>query len=259
MKHPELKYYQLGEHVTAFSSTRHGGMSKGNYGEFNISGSCGDEEECVFQNRKALCAELDISDDHLIMPHQNHGIESRDIADEFFVLPGEVRKMILENVDSIMTDVKNTCIGVSTADCIPVLLYDPVHQTACAVHAGWRGTLNRIAHKEVIEMNRVYGTSPSDIKAVVGPGISLENFEIGQEVYDEFLKAGFEMEKISRMYDKWHVDLPLCNRLQLEQAGVPAENIQMSDVCTYQQVNDYFSARRLGTNSGRIYTGIILR
>lgn len=259
MKQPELKYYQLGDNVTAFSSTRHGGVSNGNYGEFNINAFCGDTEQNISQNRDALCVELGIEDDRLVMPHQTHGIESRDIAEEFFTLPEEVRKMLLENVDCVMTDVKNTCIGVSTADCIPVLLYDPLHHTACAVHAGWRGTLNRITHKEVLEMNRVYGTSPSDVKAVVGPGISLENFEVGQEVYDEFEKVGFEMNKIARMYDKWHIDLSLCNKLQLEQAGVKAENIQMSDICTFSQVNDYFSARRLGTDSGRIYTGIILR
>ena len=170
----------MGAGVTAFSTTRHGGCSKGNYAAFNINGYCGDDELHIAANKVALCSLLDISCDHLVMPHQVHG----------------------------------------TAIC---RIDEPPHET------------------------------------IIGPGISLDSFEVGDEVYDQFAEAGFDMPLISRREAKWHIDLPVCNSLQLIEAGVPMANIQLSDICTYQQYDHYFSARRLGIQSGRIYTGILLK
>jgi hypothetical protein len=82
---------------------------------------------------------------------------------------------------------------------------------------------------------------------------------VGDEVYDQFEAAGFEMQPISRRDAKWHIDLPMCNRIQLIEAGLAAEHVQMTGICTYQQYNRYFSARRLGIQSGRIYTGILIK
>ena len=101
-----------------------------------------------------------------------------------------------------------------------------------------------------------YGTQPQQLVAQIGPGIHLDSFEVGDEVYDAFAQAGFDMESISKKYDKWHIDLPECNRLQLIAAGLLPQSIQVSPVCTFQQAADYFSARRLGINSGRIFTAI---
>ena len=97
------------------------------------------------------------------------------------------------------------------------------------------------------------------LKAVIGPGISLKNFEVGDEVYEAFSDAGYPMEQISRKEQKWHIDLWACCRLQLEATGIKAENIEESGICTYDEVEDYFSARRLGIASGRILTGIVLK
>lgn len=259
MPQPQLKYYDLDEQVTAFSTTRHGGWSRGNYGELNINPYCGDEADAIQRNLEILSKELGIEEERLLLPHQVHGIESRMIAEELFTLPGAVRSMILDGADALMTDCRNVCIGVSTADCIPLILYDPRHHVSAVVHAGWRGTLNRIAHKVIVDMSRCYDTRPADVRAVLAPGIGLDNFEVGQEVYDQFAALGNNMERIAKMYSKWHIDLPLCNRIQLEEAGVPADHIMASEICTFDHFNDFFSARRLGINSGRIYTGIILR
>jgi YfiH family protein len=158
-----------------------------------------------------------------------------------------------------MTDVRGICIGVSTADCIPIIIYDPINHCAAAVHAGWRGTVKRIAEKTARQMYSFYRSDYGEMQVMIGPGISLKNFEVGQEVYDEFLQAGFPMERIAAKYAKWHIDLPLCNRLQLEQLGVRPENIRETGICTYDHTDDFFSARRLGIASGRIYTGVILR
>jgi len=106
-------------------------------------------------------------------------------------------------------------------------------------------------------MKDAYGSQPSQLKAVIGPGISLESFEVGDEVYQQFADAGFDMSSIARRYEKWHIDLPLCNSQQLQEMGV--QDIQMSGICTFQQYESYFSARRLGINSGRIYTAVVLK
>ena len=199
------------------------------------------------ENRRSLAAVLGIDDNHIMMPHQVHGTEVRRIDGP--------QQEVIEGVDAVMTDVPQLCIGVSTADCIPILLYDETHHAVCAVHAGWRGTVKRIVHAATHAMHATYGTEPFQLKAVIGPGISLESFEVGDEVYQQFADAGFNMGQIARKYSKWHIDLPLCNRLQLEDWGV--KDIYMSGICTYQQYKDYFSARRLGVNSGRIFTGIM--
>lgn len=270
MNSPVITYYNIADNVTAFSTTRHGGVSKGNYGEFNINIHSGDRPEDVLANRRILSGRLEVPSKNIFMPHQVHGTNVLVIDDEF--LNSDKVKQIrrLEGVDSVISDKLGICFGVSTADCIPILLYDTEHHAAAAVHAGWRGTVKNIVKATMFSMQLHFDTYPKFVNAVIGPGISLKNFEVGDEVYRDFVSAGFNMTPIARQFPafigdgtevgmKWHIDLPQCNRLQLEKAGVPADNIIMSDICTYDNYVDYFSARRLGPKSGRIYTGIILR
>lgn len=259
MVKPVLHYYHFGNGVTAFSTTRQGGYSQGNYGQFNINRYCGDKTETIAQNRQALCLWLQIDDRHLLMPHQVHLTEIATIDDHFLSLGDEERQQRLEGVDAIMTDKAGVCVGVSTADCIPVLLYDGVHHAVCAIHAGWRGTVSRIVEKAVKAMMETYGSQPDDIQAQIGPGISLDSFEVGDEVYDAFAQAGFDMAAISQKQAKWHINLPACNRLQLMAMGVKPDHISVSDICTYKTHDTFFSARRLGINSGRIFTAIMMK
>lgn len=252
--------------ITAFSTTRHGGCSTGQYSSFNINHYCGDDELHIARNREVLCRMLGISDDKLVMPHQTHDTEVLLIDEEFLSKNTAQQQQLLEGVDALMTEVKGVCIGVSTADCIPILLYDREHGVVCAVHAGWRGTVKRIVMKAVRAVMQHFGSHPSQIVAQIGTGISLDNFEVGDEVYDTFLREGFDMQAISRRYaasdgslaEKWHIDLPQCNRLQMMEAGIPEQQIQCSDICTYAHNTDFFSARRQGINSGRIFTGIMI-
>lgn len=259
MNSPVLKYYNINDGVTAFSSTRKGGCSKGCYGEFNINAFCGDSPQAVETNRKALCRELGIGTDLLVVPHQTHGTCVRQITDSFLKLYDSEKERFLDGVDAVMTDVRGLCIGVSTADCIPILLYSPAGRVSCAIHAGWRGTVESIAMKAVVAMNEAYGTSPADLRAVIGPGISKDKFEVGDEVWLKFEQAGFSMDTISSRYDKWHIDLWECNRLQLVSAGLQEQNISVAGICTYTNSSEFFSARRLGIASGRIFSGIIIR
>ena len=255
---PQLHVYDMATGVTAFSTTRHGGCSEGAYGTFNINPYCGDGDACVQANRSALCRVLGIEPGCLVLPHQVHGVESRVIGPEYLSLPPSVRQMVLEGVDAVMTSMPGVCVGVSTADCIPLLMYDPVHRAVCAVHAGWRGTVARIAHKAVCDMGLAYGTRPADLQVTVGPGISADAFEVGDEVYDQFREAGFDLSVLAVRKEKWHIDLPACNRAVLVQAGVQPQNIHLSGLCTVRRQADFFSARALGTQSGRIYNGIML-
>ena len=258
-KKPVLQYYPLGEGVTAFSSTRQGGYSEGRYGEFNINRYCGDSEEAIQKNREALCQLLGIEDHSLLMPHQVHLAEIAVVDREMLTLPTEEILQKLDGIDALMTNEAGVCIGVSTADCIPVLLYDPIQRASCAIHAGWRGTVQRIAEKAAARMTEVFGSDPKNLIAQIGPGIHLESFEVGDEVYQTFEKEGFPMELISKKNEKWHIDLPECNRLQLVAAGIPETHIAVSPVCTFQQSDTFFSARKLSINSGRIFTGILLQ
>ena len=251
-------YYNIADGVLAFSTTRHGGISEGNYASFNINPYCGDKPEHVAENRCRLAAELGIAADRIILPHQTHGVETRIVDVELLTQPLSVRQMRLDGVDALLTNVRGVCIGVSTADCTPVLLYDTEHHAAAAIHAGWRGTLARIVTKTLTDMRLAYQTDPKKLKAVIGPGISQKNFDVGDEVYNAFEEAAFPMDRLAVREKKWHIDLKLANRLLLTQAGVAEENIYQSDICTYDATDNYFSARRMGINSGRIYTGIVL-
>ena len=274
MNLPVLHSYLIGDGVVAFSTTRQGGVSEGNYATFNINHYCGDDEKAISINRSALCNLLHITDEQLVYPHQTHQTEVRAITPSFYELSNDERNSFLEGVDAVMTDLPGVCIGVSTADCIPVLLYDEAHHAMAAVHAGWRGTMARIVVKTVRKMEKIYHTHPQQLRAVIGPGISLRNFEVGDEVYNAFREADFPMDKIAQHYPvsasiedrkmsgdlmRWHLDLPECNRLQLIDCGLEKEQIQLSGICTYDRCDEYFSARRLGINSGRIFTGILLK
>lgn len=256
---PAVVYHDLADDVTAFSTTRHGGHSCGMYSSFNVCDYCGDNPQNVRSNRLLLCDELAISPDRLVLPRQTHDTVVRLIDDSFLSLADDARSEALYGVDSVITAVPEVCIGISTADCVPVLFYDSEHRAVGAAHAGWRGTVAGMAAKTVRAMIEVFGTDPAQLKTVIGPCISLDAFEVGDEVYDVFCESGFDMSLIARRMGKWHINLSECNALQLQYEGVNPANIHKSGICTHANVDDFFSARRLGTASGRIYTGIIVR
>lgn len=260
---PELLEYSVGPGARAFSTTRCGGAGKGNYGSFNITHYCNDDAEAVRKNRASLCSELSIADNRLILPRQTHSTRHLSIGPTYFESPEAARTASLDGIDALSTNLHGVCIGVSTADCIPILLYDCDKQAVAAIHAGWRGTVSKIAEATVSAMTREYGTRPDNLVAVIGPGISEQAFEVGDEVYEQFQHAGFPMQDIARRYpsaagEKWHIDLWAANYLTLEHCGLDTRHIQVCGICTHTESHRFFSARRLGINSGRIFTGIIL-
>ncbi len=246
--------YALAEHITAFSTERHCTEQAAPYDGFNITHYCGDEAEHVRRCREQLCAQLGIPDSRLIVPRQVHGVRIEEVTEQHL-------GVAFEDTDALITRLKGVCIGVSTADCVPLLMYDQGTGAIAAAHAGWRGTVGRIGVLTLQAMQEAYGTKADDVSCVVGPSIGPEAFEVGEEVYETFAEAGFPMNDIAYLHPatrKWHIDLWQANVWQLMQAGVQENAIQVSGVCTYMNHARFFSARRLGINSGRIFTGIMI-
>ena len=195
----------------------------------------------------------------VLTAHQVHGTA---IA----VISGKMSRDDLQGFDALITDIPGLAIGVRTADCVPILLHDPVRHVVAAVHSGWRGTVQRIVTKVIDQMISLYGTRPQDLRAVIGPAIGPDSFQVGEEVVRAFGDAGFPMEQIwsiremqlgSPMSGGHHIDLWRANRWLLEQAGIPANAIQVTGIDTYLSP-DFFSARRETITCGRIINAIKL-
>lgn len=230
------------------------------------------------RNADLICPQLGVPVERFVRPHQVHDTKVFRIDDAFMTLGEAKQKELLDGIDAVIYDVRNACIGISTADCIPVIAYDPEHHCAAAIHAGWRGTVACIVKEAVLAMKKAYSTDPKSLFCAIGPGISLSSFEVGDEVYEAFADAGFNMSLIARRYpsgskgsncskgssgsngsqaERWHLDLKECNRQQLLELGVSEENIIVSDIDTMTSP-DYFSARRDGAKTGRMLTGIVI-
>ena len=235
--------------IFGFSTTRHGGCGEGAYATFNCTHYCEDNPEHVKANLETLSLLLPERPRVIVIPRQTHTANVQVIKD----VPTSEE---LQDVDAVVTQLKGFCLCVSTADCVPILLYDKEEQVVAAVHAGWRGTVGRIVEKTLEVMKSQYGSEGKNIVACIGPSISLESFEVGDEVYAAFEEAGFDMTRIARRYEKWHLDLWEANRVQLLANGVLPEHIEVAGICTFQHHEDFFSARRLGIKSGRILSGI---
>lgn len=183
---------------------------------------------------------------HIMIPRQTH---STNVC--YVDFAGEV-----PDTDAVITDKAGLCIAVKTADCIPVLLYDSRRHLIAAVHAGWRGTVGRIVEKTLRQMQSRAG----DVSAIIGPGISLESFEVGDEVYEQFLQAGFPMRRLADRFPsadggRWHINLKDANRWLLEQNGIT--RILVSDIDTLTSPH-FYSARRDTINTGRNINGIMI-
>ena len=179
--------------------------------------------------------------------------------------PGLTRED-LEGFDAFITDLSGVAIGVRTADCVPVLLYDPVKRVVAAVHAGWKGTVLHISQKTLEVMAVTFGCESEEIHAVIGPAIGPDSFQVGLEVAEKFKASGFPMDDIwsfqgpgdgTPMSGGHHIDLFKANRWLLEQAGVLPQNIQVFDIDTFRD-SSFFSARREGAVCGRNINAIRL-
>src|SRR5262249_38891552 len=151
--------------------------------------------------------------------------------------------------DALITAADGLWVGVKTADCIPILLADPTQHVVAAAHAGWRGTVARIAQKTVEALAARWGSRPKDLVGAIGPGIGECCFEVGPEVAVEF----------GRPAVRTHVDLIESNRRQLTDAGVPLESISVAGMCTFCHPAKFHSFRRDREKAGRMFSVIRVR
>jgi hypothetical protein len=257
-----ITYNLLDRHteIAHFCTSREGGVSVGNYASFNLSPFSGDNELSFGENKQILCDKLGIDSKRLIIPYQTHGSEIREINETFLDLSSAEKEAYLDGVDVVVTRLPGICVGVTTADCVPLLFFDPTKQVVAAVHAGWRGTCAGIAGKTVRFMVEKYNSIPEDILVAIGPSISAEVYEVGVEVVDEFKAAGFDLpEIIETRNNSIFLNLWKANQQLLEKAGIQVNHIEIAGICTFTEHERFFSARRLGIKSGRLLSGIMLK
>ena len=241
-----------------FSTTRVGGCSINNYSSLNLGFNSGDIPENVIGNRIRLCGALEINPDRLIFPKQTHTATVKTITNGFFDLGKEPQKYFLNETDAVITNLQGVCVAVKTADCVPVLLFDSKIKVVAAVHAGWRGTVQNIVLVTIHKMIKEFGTDPADLIAGIGPSISPEVYEVGEEVWRQF-DPEFYLTSNPDKADKRLLDLWSANYQQLIKAGVPVEHIEVARTCTFSDPDRFFSARRDGIKTGRMAAGIMIR
>jgi YfiH family protein len=232
-----------------------------------------DTRENVLENRRRFQTAADASELPLIALRQFHS----DVIHVFDGAPADSCRG-----DASITSRPGFLLAIQTADCVPILLVDPKKRAIAAIHAGWRGTLARIAVKTIGKMQMHFGTKPADLLAAIGPSIGGCCYEVGTEVATQFLsqfpdapnyfeefRTGDEPNPIQwlNMMPPGHqpppkgvlLDLRRANRSQLLATGLPAQNIQVSDLCTACRPDLLFSYRKEGPTSGRLMSVIALR
>lgn len=196
----------------------------------------------------------------VVQAHQVH-------ADRIAIVSTFTPREQLEGYDALITTTPGLALGARTADCVPVLLYDPVHAAIAAVHAGWKGTVLHITEKVILTLREHYDTQPSDLRAVIGPSIGPNSFQVGPEVVEAFRQAGFPIEALvedqgprvaGTMKGGLHLDLWQANHWLLTASGLLPQHIHLAAIDTYTAPT-FFSARREGTTCGRIINTIRLK
>ncbi len=225
-------------------STRHGGVSSGIYATMNLGSTRGDDPKLVRENFRRFCAAIGADDDRVVMTTQIHSTIIRTVT------PADIETDSYDRweheCDGLITDIPGLALTIFSADCIPVLLYDPTKKVIAAVHAGWRGTAGDIAGKAARMMQEDYGSDPSHILAAIGPGISKCHFETHADVPNAMGEAlgNFVTPYITPLENgKFQVDLKGINAGLLRRAGLSDEHIEVSTDCTACLPDKYWSHR----------------
>jgi polyphenol oxidase len=161
-----------------------------------------------------------------------------------------------EGYDAIITNRKNIYVMVATADCTPILIYDKKNSAVAAIHAGWRGTVANIVLETLNAMRDNYGTRGDDCLAFIGACISEKKFEVGEEVAEKFDDS---VKRFDPVRNKFFVDLKKANYDQLIQFGLLSENIEISNYCTIEDNDKFYSYRKEKGKTGRMYALIGIR
>ena len=220
-------------------SMRHGGISPAPYLSLNLGGT-DDTFKNIEHNRTIALGQLGISMSqvsYLNQIHSNH--VCRAIAGK-------------QTGDALVSNDKNSCLAIGAADCYPVLFYDDTHKVIGAAHCGWKGTLSRIVKNTINEMC-LLGAEVTHIKVAIGQGICMANYEVSQEVIQQFCDAHFP----STCWENRQLNLLEANRFVALESGILPENIWAMNRCTTEP--DFFSYRRDNGKTGRMWAVITMQ
>ncbi|MDP3120975.1 MAG: peptidoglycan editing factor PgeF [Sulfuricurvum sp.] len=241
------QYLQISAHFT----TRHGGVSCSPYGTLNLAFHVGDNSQDVLKNHRLLADMLGYASKSLIHMRQIHSNTILPVNPSMnFDSPPQC--------DALITNHTDVPLMVMSADCTPVLLYDPVNHAIGAVHAGRAGALNRILPMTLLAMEKNYGTALSDIQIVFGPSIQGCCYEINETIAYEVKEKGYE-EALMRTKEKVSLDVNAILYMQLKALGIASEQIESINQCTACNSHDFFSYRADTQHTGRIAGVIFLR
>lgn len=246
-------------------STRIGGVSKGHFSELNLSLSRGDNRDNVIENYKIICNAIGANYNDVVMSRGQ--IHSTDLhcTTEIDRGKGIVIENDIGNVDGFVTNVPNIVLTTFHADCTPLFFLDKVKKVIGVSHAGWRGTVDKMAEKTIHKMKEVYGCRPSDIIAGIGPAIGSCCFEVDEPVVEEFRsKLDFANQYIyadieDQKKGKYKIDLKKVNAEIMIRSGIKPENIEIEEICTKCHSELFFSHRGMGDFRGNMAAMMELR
>lgn len=233
--------------VRQLFSTRAGGVSEGIFASMNLSFTRGDNREHVLENYRRIAGVLDCSLTAFVCTDQTHTTNIRVTGREDGG-KGVVREKDYADVDGLITNEKGIVLATFYADCVPLYFVDPVKKAIGLSHSGWRGTVNRMGAKTIRKMTEVYGSNPEDLFTAIGPSICMSCYEVGSEVAEEFVKAfpkAEEQKEILKKKEngKYLLNLQKANYLIMREAGIKADHISVTDICTCCNGEELFSHR----------------
>ncbi|MBW6510377.1 MAG: peptidoglycan editing factor PgeF [Desulfuromonadales bacterium] len=235
--------------LTAGFSTRNGGVSRPPYHSLNLGTNTDDIKAHVEGNRSTFVRAFDLPLHQLLTVKQVHGKDLLLVDEPNLDLSHFARV----EVDAIVTNQPGIMIGILTADCYPVLLWNRQLTAIAAIHIGWRSAAGGLIHKTIKTMTTHFNCAPEDLVAAIGPGIGADKYEVDRPVRDAFRQgSGFwnEISSETRL-GHWHLNLARSCRLQLEQAGLTPDAIEEAGHCTFAQAEMFFSYRRDDGKTGR--------
>ncbi len=243
-------------------STRLGGVSEGCFASMNFGFTRGDKKEHVTENYRRMAEFLEVDMRNMVLTHQTHTTNVRTVTQDD-AGKGVVRERDYQNVDGLVTNIPGITLVTFYADCVPLYIVDPVHKAIGLSHSGWRGTVNRMGRVTLDVMKREYDTNPNDVIVCIGPSICQDCFEVGPEVAEAFAKT-FAYEYHGNLFyrkenGKFQLNLWAANRIIFQEAGVPADQIHTTDICTKCNPELLFSHRVHGEKRGNLAAFLSLK
>lgn len=233
-------------------STKQGGVSTGVFESLNLGFNRGDDDNKVMQNFKIISDSIGFDYKNIVMAVQMHNTNICNV-DETHRGLGILTKTTLDNTDGLMTNEKDVVLTTYYADCVPLFFVDTKKHVIALSHAGWRGTVNKIAEKTITKMINDYNSSLDDILVGIAPSICKNCFEVDKPVYEEFKKLlYFADDYITKISDKYYIDLQNINKRILIDAGINKNNIEITNYCTKCNSDIFYSHRQNGTQRGSL-------